>query len=283
MDNRKIITSALALSIAAFCTACGNGSKSSESSIIPEETVAEATEAPTEEVTEEELIPPVPAEASDPNTVTFDDGEFFFAEAKTTDKDSAQGTLEIADFEGNPMLRFTDSGSNFADGTVQKIQIDAAKLLSPEDVAKVRSIDFDLYADATSDKLATEAEENVKAPGWIGGGGGANTTGDKWYDFAEFSGGEYNFEMSGPVHVTFKFLLAAGGICWDADMDEASFLIMRWGAQNEGNLYLDNIVFYDENGESLPIVYSNTDENAETEDTSEASEESTPEEDTAVQ
>ena len=42
-------------------------------------------------------------------------------------------------------------------------------------------------------------------------------------------------------------------------------------------------LFYDENGESLPIVYSNTDETAETEDTSEASEESTPEEDTAVQ
>lgn len=256
MDNRKIIAGVLALLTAAVCSACGSKSSSDTSA----ESTSAASETVTEAVTEEELIPPVPAEASDPNTVTFDDGEFFFASANTEDKDSAKGTLEIAEFEGNPMLRFTDSGTNFADGTVQKILIDAAKLLSAEDLPKVRSIEFDVYADATSDKLATEAEENVKAPGWIGGGGGANTSGDKWYDFAEFSGGEYNFEMSGPTHVEFRFLLAAGGMCWDADMDEAVFQVMRWGAQNEGNFYLDNIVFLDENGSSLPLVYSNTDD-----------------------
>ena len=59
--------------------------------------------------------------------------------------------------------------------------------------------------------------------------------------------------MSGAAHAEFKFVLAAGGQCWDETMDEAVFLIMRWGAQNEGNMYVDNIVFLDEEGKSLPI------------------------------
>ena len=101
--------------------------------------------------------------------------------------------------------------------------------------------------------LVNEDGENVNAPGWIGGGGGANVAGDKWYQFGEWSGGEYNFEMSGAAHGEFKFVLAASGQCWDETMEEAVFLIMRWGAQNEGNMYVDNIVFYDEDGKSLPI------------------------------
>ena len=151
------------------------------------------------------------------------------------------------------MLRFTDDGTAPLDEKVQKIQFDAAKMLSAENMAKVRSIEFDAYADATADKFVNDNNENVKAPGWIGGGGGANVSGDKWYDFSEWSGGEYNFDMSGAVHVKFKFLLASGGKCWDETMTEATFMVMRWGAKNEGNFYIDNIVFYDEDGNSLPI------------------------------
>ena len=37
-------------------------------------------------------------------------------------------------------------------------------------------------------------------------------------------------------------------------MTAANFLIMRWGLSNEADLYLDNIIFYDEDGNSIPIV-----------------------------
>lgn len=120
----------------------------------------------------------------------------------------------------------------------------------------MRSIEMDVYADATAEELKNDDGSMVKAPGWIGGGGGANVSGDTWYDFSEWEGGEYNFEMSGAVHVEMKFLLAAGGKCWDETMEEATFQIMRWGAQNEGNMYVDNIVFLDEEGNSLPIEKS---------------------------
>lgn len=246
MNYRRITAGALALSLAAVLGSCGGGKE-------PESTAPVPTSAITEPTTEEELIPPEPVEADDPNAITFDDGDVSFAKTVTDDKDSAQGKIEIGEFNGNKMLRFTDSGNAAAENLVQKVSIDAAKLLTPEDLAKVRRIEFDVYADATASNLVTNDAEGVKAPGWIGGGGGANVSGDKWYDFAEFAGGEYNFEMSGATHVVFKFLLAGGGMCWDSEMEEAIFLIMRWGVANEGNLYIDNIVFYDEDGKSLPI------------------------------
>lgn len=204
----------------------------------------------------DKLEPPVPVEASDPNAITFDNGDFEFAAVNEDDIDSANGGLSVEEVQGNKMLKFTDDGTNSADGTVQKVKFDAAMLLNEENISKVRSIEMDVYADATAESFVNEDEKNVKAPGWIGGGGGANVSGDKWYDFAEWEGGEYNFEMSGAVHVVFKFLLADGGMCWDDSMDEATFQIMRWGAQNEGNFYVDNIVFFDGGGKSLPIERS---------------------------
>ncbi len=262
MEMKKFLAVFAALAMAAAVTGCekNEDNSSSQPSQATETTQApteEATEAPTEEiteeVTEEELIPPSPAECDDPNAITFDDGDFSFAQPKLDDVDSAQGLLSIETVEGNKMLCFNDAGTNFADGTVQKIMFDAAKLLTPENLAKVRSIEMDVYADATSDAFKNDNGENVMAPGWIGGGGGANVAGDKWYEFAEWEGGEYNFPMSGAAHVEMKFLLALGGQCWDETMEEATFQIMRWGAQNEGNLYVDNIVFKDEDGNSLPI------------------------------
>ena len=135
----------------------------------------------------------------------------------------------------------------------------AKALLAPEDLPKVRSIEFDIYADAVSENYKNQDGNMVKAPGTISAGGGTVTAKESsdgegtWYDFAEFQGGEYNCERSGAVHAQFKFLLAESGVCWAEDMDDANFLVMRWGSENESNLYIDNIVFYDENGQSIPV------------------------------
>lgn len=203
--------------------------------------------------------PPKPTEASDPNTVTFDDGIFSFVEIINDDKKSATGELSVEEVQGNKMLKFTDDLSVPLKGKVQKLSITAAALLEPENLAKVRSIQFDVYADALTDAYVNQNGENVKAPGTISCGGGSVTSktdssGERiWYDFEGFEGGEYNFDMSGAVHGEFKFLLASSGQCWSEDMDYANFLIMRWGCENDSNFYIDNIVFYDENGNSLPL------------------------------
>lgn len=249
MDYKKLVASALMFSLLAAASGCDDKESSSASG----DSVSDS--AVSEEATTEELVPPVPAEAQDENAVTFDDDDFSFVEVICDDDAAADGELSVVEVQGNKMLKFTDNGSVDISERVQKLRISAIPLIGAENLDKVNRIEFDLYADATADKLVNEDGENVKAPGWIGGGGGTVTAdNDKWYDFSEYSGGEFNFDMSGAVHVQFKFLLAAGGQKWSAEMEDANFLVMRWGLQNESNLYIDNIVFYDEEGNSIPLI-----------------------------
>lgn len=202
----------------------------------------------------------IPVESSDPNAVTFENGDFSFASVIIDDSESAGGTLEIAEVLGNKMLKFTDDMTVSLDKKVQKISINAAQLLGTKNLSKVRSIEFDIYADAVSDNYINQDGNNVKACGTISCGGGTVvdiTDSDgkgKWYDFTGFEGGEYNLSMSGAVHGIFKFLLADSGYCWSETMNDANFLIMRWGSENQSNLYIDNIVFFDENHNSIPLV-----------------------------
>lgn len=254
LDYKKLLASALVFSMLAAASGCDDSESGSVSDNTQETTSASET-SPVEETTEEELVPPVPVEATDENAITFDDEDFSFAEVITDDDASAVGELSVVEVQGNKMLKFTDDGSVDIAERVQKIKIHANQLIGAENLDKVNHIEFDVYADATADKLVNEDGENVKAPGWIGGGGGTVISdGETWYDFSEYGGGEYNFDMSGAVHVQFKFLLAAGGQKWSAEMEDANFLIMRWGIQNESNLYIDNIVFYDADGNSIPLA-----------------------------
>ena len=268
MNYKSFIAGAMAFALAACAAGCSekNTSDSKQDNTNKETTAPTETKA-AEETTEEpteELLPPEPVEATDPNTVTFDDGRFDFVTTRNEDPDCASGTISVAELMGNKMLRFADDNTVPLDGKVQKVIISATKLLGSEGAAKVRSIEFDLYAQATADHLKTDDADGVRAPGWIGGGGGTVTAkDDNWYDFKEFSGGEYNFETSGNVHAVFKFLLADSGLCWTEDMEDANFLIMRWGIANESDMYIDNIMFYDEDGKSIPLA-------ERTEDTTEA-------------
>jgi len=266
MIYKKITVLISAVILSAILTACGSGSqnesKSPEPADVTENDIQEITQQSAEETTEE-LIPPEPVEASDLNSVTFDDENFSFASLINDDEDSAKGELSIGEIQGNKMLKFTDDNTVDLDKKVQKISINAVQLIGAENLSKVRSIEFDLYAQAVADNLVNDEGENVKAPGWIGGGGGTVTAkNDKWYNFSEFEGGEYNFETSGAVHVTFKFLLSAGGEIWSEDMTDANFLIMRWGLSNESDTYIDNITFFDEDGNSIPLS-ENTESSSE--------------------
>ena len=265
MNYKHLIAGALAFSLAACSAGCSDKKSSSSSSETTSvsgtaaennsETVADTTASDGEEP-----APPAPAEASDPNTVTFDDGDFSFAAVISADKECASGTLSVVDVQGNKMLKFTDDMKVPQKGKVQKIEIHPAPLIGQENLGKVRRIEFDVYADATAANYPNKDGEQTQVPGTISCGGGTVTAvtdsegKGKWYDFAEFAGGEYDFDFSGAVHGTFKFLLADSGQCWNEEMEDANFLIMRWGIENDSNLYIDNIVFYDENGDSLPIV-----------------------------
>ncbi|MBD5159120.1 MAG: hypothetical protein HDT23_02600 [Ruminococcus sp.] len=199
----------------------------------------------------------IPVRSDDINAVTFNNGDFSFASVITDDINSAQGGLSIENVLGNNMLKFTDDMTVDIDGKVQKICINTAEMIGTEKLPEVRSIEFDVYADAVSDDYINQDGINTKASGTICIGGGTVISNGKWYDFAQTQGGEYNLAMSGAVHCEFKFLLAESGYCWDKSMNDANFLIMRWGSENQSNLYIDNIVFYDEDKNSIPLVNHN--------------------------
>ncbi len=244
-------------------TACSNNEENTTPTETTEEAAVETTvpaEEVTEEVTEEETVPTNAAfPEADPNAVTFDDGRFDFAVIVCDDDLSADGTLSVETVDGNAMLKFTDTKTNADNvGTiVQKLIIQAHKLLAPEDLDKVNSMKFDICAKAEGELLVGDDGTAMRVPGWIGGGGGTIAADEKWYGFSDFSASsiqEYALERSDVYTVEFKFLLAGAGKKWDSTMEEANLQIMRWGIQNASSTYIDNLTFYDADGNSIPLT-----------------------------
>ncbi len=274
-------------------TACNSASDSKADSAAPTEptTLEAVTEPTTEEVTE----PPTNAPFAEPdvNAVTFDDGNCDFVSIVCDDSGSADGTLSVEVVDGNSMLRYHDTKSSADDvgALVQKVTFNVKKLLTPEQCAQVHSISFDIGGTAEAEAFVGDDGAVLAVPGWVGGGGGTVTMDDKWYGFADFAAtdiNEYALERSDMYHVTFKFLLASGGKKWDAAQEEINLQIMRWGLQNVSDTYIDNLTFYDADGNSIPLdaygaepeetTEENTDETAAEENTEEtAAEENTEE------
>ena len=246
-------------------TACGGETAtSSQDDNTSSETESKAPVAVTEGEPETKPEPThAPFPEANPNALTFDDGDISMASIVVDDDQSCEGTLSVETSDGNAMLKFTyDPASLTADNyseMVQKIMIDVKQLLAPEQLETVYSISFDVYGETDQALFKNDAGELVMVPGWIGGGAGTVTADGKWYDFSEFSGSginEYDMSRSDACHAEGKFMLASAGKKWDATMEEVGLQIMRWGLQNVTSTYIDNITFYDEEGNSIPLTRS---------------------------
>jgi hypothetical protein len=261
--KKTLICSAL-LAAAVTLSACGAQGTPTETAAPTEavsetETIEETAEETTEEVTEPATNAPFPE--ADPNACTFDEVGADVASNYVDDKQSAKGTLSIVEIDGNKLLKFTDESSNADNYTdaIQKIRIDVSKLLTAEQLELVDRIEFDLYAEAKDTLFVNEDGENMMVPGWIGGGGGTGCTDGKWYGFSDFSGTsiqEYWLPRTDACHVTFKFLLAASGKKWDSTIEQPYIQIMRWGIGNISDTYIDNLTFFDADGNSIPLTIS---------------------------
>ncbi len=238
-----------------ICLTGCSGNTDSVKQSEPEEVTQAETEAETEPLTNAAFP------EADANAVTFDEVGADIASLVADDETAVDGTLTIETIDGNNLLKLTDNTTT-ADNletAVQKIRFDVTRLLAPEQLELVNSIAFDVYAEAKDAVFVNDDGENVRVPGWIGGGGGTETCDGKWYGFTDFSASgvnEYDLERSDGYHVTFKFLLAASGRKWDSEMTEPYFQLMRWGMQNISDLYIDNIMFLDDGGNSIPLTLS---------------------------
>ncbi len=236
-------------------------SQEKNSSATPETDVPDASPVEVTQAETEETLPPptnAPFPEADPNAVTFDDGNFSFIAVVQDDDTAVDGSLSVETIDGNAMLKFTDNSTTAEnlDTAVQKIRVSVGQLLREDQFESVAKIGFDLYAQAKSDLFLNDDGEYCQVPGWIGGGGGTMCADGNWYSFADFSASginEYDLERSDACHVEFKFLLAESGKKWDSSVEDVNFSIMRWGMQNLSDLYLDNITFYDSEGNAIPL------------------------------
>lgn len=104
-----------------------------------------------------------------------------------------------------------------------------------------------------------------------------------WYSFADFSASginEYDLERSDACHVEFKFLLAESGKKWDSSVEDVNFSVMRWGMQNLSDFYLDNITFYDQEGNPIPLNPSEPETSSDSDAEPSETEKSVPETET---
>ena len=134
MKYRKLLSVVLAFCLVCSFSACNKKDKSEK----------------------EKPAPPAPVEATDENSITFDDGNFKFASILDSDYKAAKGSLSVEEVQGNPMLKFTDSGDSFKNDLIQKIRISMLPIMSPENIAKVDSIEFVGTEEITSIEQSTE-------------------------------------------------------------------------------------------------------------------------------
>lgn len=241
-----------------LCTGCRNENETDlqaePDSSIPESTMqaeqgtVSDTETETETGIEIETQTDLNAVFPEPdmNAVNFNDGNYSFITVMGDTASCAAGELSVEIINTNSVLKFTDlstDSENLAE-TVQKIQISVGQLLSPDQLESVRKIGFDFCAVSENGEILQESDQIS---------GGTVCADGEQYDFEIVQTDNNLLQSSGVCHVEFAFLLAESGKCWDSSVQDVNFSVERQGMQRISDFYLDNIVFYDEEGNSIPL------------------------------
>jgi len=171
-------------------------------------------------------------------TLDFEDGKVpsgvYMALKDDGTADGDPSILSVVEFNGSKMLKI-DSQAN---GT-PKVKFDAAKLLG-DNYAKAVSIEYDIIIEKPGDTQA----------GWNGGTVGATPTGPSgWANGKEYTIENYEKNVTDVQHL--KNTLAAGYEF--KDPAKAFFMFMNW-ANNGTDIYIDNVVFKDADGNPIEIV-----------------------------
>ncbi len=236
--------------------------ESSESEASKSE--AESSEAQSESQDEEpEEEPEKPVLVADENAITFEDGDLYTAYNIDVDEngkgngDSSGTNLTVAEYNGSKMLKVEvldqDDDGNYK---VPKIGFDVDALVGAENVDKISSFKFDMFQVAVGTFTGDDGTEVLCPANFLGGfGGNSPTTEDpsRWVSFGEFSASEWTWDW---VYTQFTGKILLDSNKFEAGQDGCSIVLMRWGQPNQADIYIDNITFYDADGNSIPIVYT---------------------------
>lgn len=173
------------------------------------------------------------------DVVDFENGKYSFASMKTDDGGDPS-TLSVVDFNGSKQLKVdvTDCAN------VPKIYFDLNSMLNPEDFDKVKTIEMD---------VTFESKDGTTPPGWAGGAIGTQGGETKTPDWGQtaWECGEYDKAVSDPITIQRKFLLYSERLV--NGTEGTHMILMRWGAEVDYNMYVDNIRFLDPDGNAIPV------------------------------
>lgn len=176
--------------------------------------------------------------ASD-TVVDFEDGNFSFATMKTDDGGDVS-ILSVVDFNGSKQLKVDVQDCSL----LPKVQFDLNSMVGTDNLSDVDRIQMD---------VTFEGKDGVTPPGWIGGALGTAADGDTpAWNQSDYDGGEYDNAVSQPITVERKFLLPASRLV--SGTENTIALLMRWASEVPYNMYIDNIVFLDKDGNQMALT-----------------------------
>lgn len=203
--------------------------------------------------------------------IDFEDGDYSFVYLNLDDG-SDNSVLSVEDYDGSKQLKVDVQQT----GKVPKVWFDLDKITARENTIQISTIEMD---------LTFVPKSETEMVGWAGGviasAGGFdqnNTQGSQinpnWTqtDWASEDENAYTEGMPAKVHATKKFLLPASK--YTTEGTNPFFGIMRWAADTNYVMYVDNIVLKDKDGNALPVgvTAAATEEAATTEEAAAAEE-----------
>lgn len=182
--------------------------------------------------------------------IDFEDGDYSFVYLNLDDG-SDNSVLSVEDYDGSKQLKVDVQQT----GKVPKVLFDLDKITARENTVQISTIEMD---------LTFVPKSETEMVGWAGGviasAGGFNQNDTKgsqvnpnWTqtDWASEDENAYTEGMPAKVHATKKFLLPASK--YTAEGTNPFFGIMRWAADTNYVMYVDNIVLKDKDGNALPV------------------------------
>ena len=182
--------------------------------------------------------------------IDFEDGDYSFVYLNLDDG-SDNSVLSVEDYDGSKQLKVDVQQT----GKVPKVWFDLDKITARENTVQISTIEMD---------LTFVPKSETEMVGWAGGviasAGGfdqSNPQGSQinpnWTqtDWASEDENAYTEGMPAKVHATKKFLLPASK--YTTEGTNPFFGIMRWAADTNYVMYVDNIVLKDKDGNALPV------------------------------
>ena len=182
--------------------------------------------------------------------IDFEDGDYSFVYLNLDDG-SDNSVLSVEDYDGSKQLKVDVQQT----GKVPKVWFDLDKITTRENTVQISTIEMD---------LTFVPKSETEMVGWAGGviasAGGFDQNDTKgsqvnpnWTqtDWASEDDNAYSEGMPANVHATKKFLLPASK--YTAEGTNPFFGIMRWAADTNYVMYVDNIVLKDKDGNALPV------------------------------